>query len=354
MSLTIFQHSERRPVMRLKKGINIGGYLSQCIHTMEHYKSFISEDDIRRIKEWGFDHVRLPIDHEVLESDEGEAKPEGYEIVRRVISWCRKYDLDMVLDLHKAYGYDFNDAGNKQMNSLFNNEALKQRFIKLWEKIAGEYGMYDNVAFELLNEVVEDDISESWNDLIRRTVPEIRSIAKKTPIIYGGVRWNSASTVKYLEVPEDDNIIFTFHFYEPLIFTHQKAHWMENMDKEDVMDYPDSMENYRRRSDALGYQGGPVSTAKSQTMGPEFIREVMAQAAEAAKNAGVELYCGEFGTIDQAPAEDTLRWFQDVYRVIKEFDIGCAIWTYKEKDFGLIDSHYDSIRDGILRAMRDR
>ena len=85
-------------------------------------------------------------------------------------------------------------------------------------------------------------------------------------------------------------------------------------------------------------------------MGPGFMREMMAEAVEAAKNAGVGLYCGEFGVIDQAPAEGTLRWFRDVFKVFRELDIGWAIWTYKEKDFGLIDSHYDSIREGIIRA----
>ncbi|NLK88328.1 MAG: glycoside hydrolase family 5 protein [Clostridiaceae bacterium] len=336
--------------MKLIKGINLGGYLSQCRHSNEHYEGFIRESDIKQIRDWGFDHVRLPIDYEVLETEDGMMKTEGYGYVSQAISWCEKYDLNIVLDLHKAYGYDFNDAGDKARNNLFTNEELKQRFIKLWTNIANEYGKYSNVAFELLNEVVEEENAEAWNELIRRTVPVIRSITKETPIIYGGIQWNSAGTLKYLEIPEDDNIIFTFHFYEPLVFTHQKAHWMEKMDKSAEMDYPDSMENHRMRSAALGYQGGAVCSAKSETMGPGFMREMMAEAVEAAKNAGVGLYCGEFGVIDQAPAEGTLRWFRDVFKVFRELDIGWAIWTYKEKDFGLIDSHYDSIREGIIRA----
>ncbi len=338
--------------MKLKRGINLGGYLSQCIHSPEHYESFIGENDIKQVAEWGFDHIRLPIDYEVLETEEGRVKPEGYRYVRRVISWCQKYDLNAVLDIHKAYGYDFNDAGNKAKNNLFTNEELKQRFIRLWVILANEYGRYDNVAFELLNEVVEEENAELWNELIRRTVPVIRDITKNTPIIYGGIQWNSAGTLKYLEIPEDDNIIFTFHFYEPLVFTHQKAHWMERMDKSADMDYPDSMGLYRMRSAELGYQGGAVCTAKSETMGPGFMREMMAEAVEAAKNAGVDLYCGEFGVIDHAPAEGTLRWFRDIFKTFSEYDIGWAIWTYKEKDFGLIDTHYDSIRESIINASR--
>ena len=68
----------------------------------------------------------------------------------------------------------------------------------------------------------------------------------------------------------------------------------------------------------------------------------------AAENAGVGLYCGEFGVIDQAPQPDTLRWFKDVKKVFAENHIGGAVWTYKEKDFGLIGEHYDSIRGEVI------
>lgn len=334
--------------MKLKRGINLGGYLSQCSHSKEHYEGFIGEHDIGQLAGWGFDHVRLPIDYEVLETEKGVIKPEGYGFVNQVISWCQKYDLDIVLDLHKAYGYDFNDAGNVTKNNLFTNEELKQRFIKLWENIANVYGRYSNVAFELLNEVVEEENTDLWNELIKKAVSAIRRIAKETPIIYGGIQWNSASTLKYLEVPQEDNIIFTFHFYEPLIFTHQKAYWVEEISKEMEVNYPVSMEYYKIQSAAIGNKGAAVVNAKSEIMGPEFIREMIAEAVKAAEDAGVGLYCGEFGVIDQAPVGSTLRWFEDMDKVFREYDIGCAIWTYKQKDFGLIDSHYDGIRKDLI------
>lgn len=40
-------------------GVNLGGWLSQCSHSVEHYKSFISEENIRKIADMGADHVRL-------------------------------------------------------------------------------------------------------------------------------------------------------------------------------------------------------------------------------------------------------------------------------------------------------
>ena len=35
--------------MKLERGINLGGYLSQCVHNTEHYDAFIQEEDLSLI-----------------------------------------------------------------------------------------------------------------------------------------------------------------------------------------------------------------------------------------------------------------------------------------------------------------
>ncbi len=334
--------------MKLERGLNLGGYLSQCTHNMYHYSTFIGKADIEQIAAWGFDHIRLPIDYEVLEDKEGNRIEEGYELVRSVCDCCRDNRLDVILDLHKAYGYDFNDAGNRQKNDLFHNPYLQERFVNLWNSITTEFKDCENVAFELLNEVVEKENALLWNDLIDKTVSAIRKIDSFVPIIYGGIQWNSASTLKLLKIPEDKNIIFTFHFYEPLLFTHQKAHWVKQMDPQKDIFYPESMDYYRSQSAALGEQGEAVLNSKAENMGKEFLEEMVKEAVLAAKKAGTQLYCGEFGVIDQAPVLDTLRWFRDVHAVFEKYQIGCSIWTYKDMDFGLTEKHYEEIREDLI------
>ena len=93
--------------MKLYRGINFGGYLSQCEHTLEHYATFITKEDVKKVKDLGFDHIRLPIDYEVLETKEGYEYTEGIAYVNQFLLWCEEYEMDVVLDLHKAYGYDF-------------------------------------------------------------------------------------------------------------------------------------------------------------------------------------------------------------------------------------------------------
>ena len=337
--------------MVLKKGINLGGFLSQCVHTEEHYDSFIVKEDIERIKSFGFDHVRLPIDSEVIEYSNGNVIEEGYERIDEIINWTRDCGLDIILDLHKVEGYDFNDADNDEKNNLFVSERLQERYLNIWNEVSKRFCKYDNVAFELLNEVVEDKNADAWNVLIKKAVSTIRNNTKDSYIIYGGILWNSASTLKLLESPADDKIIFTFHFYEPLLFTHQKAYWVKTMDPSWEISYPGEKEEYIEKSAILGNQGLAVSGSKYSEFGIEFIEDQISEAIKVGKEKNVRLYCGEFGVIDQAPIEDTLKWFDDVFTVFEKYDIGFSIWTYKEKDFGLVDAHYDPIRERLVERI---
>lgn len=334
--------------MPYKKGINLGGYFSQCVHTKEHYESFICEKDIVQIANWGFDHVRVPMDYEFLESEEGEPKEENYLLLERLLKWCSQSDLSVILDLHKTPGYDFNDAEKEGKNNLFESPSLQERFLALWKTLAGRFGSNQDIAFELLNEVVNPEFAKPWNALIDRAVKAIREVAKDTLIIYGGVEWNSVKNVPLLEKPLDSNIMYTFHYYEPLLFTHQKAGWVAAMKPDEDIPYPDDMGWYKEKSRQLGLQGKPVVESKATTMGVEFHEEMMETAIQYCKQMGVKLYCGEFGVIDQAAEEDTRHWYQDILTLFKKYGIGYALWSYKEMNFGFAGRHYDSAREVII------
>jgi aryl-phospho-beta-D-glucosidase BglC (GH1 family) len=64
-----------------QRGINLGGWISQCNLRKEHYDTFIVEDDIKRIASWGLDHIRVPLDYELVETEEGEYKEEEFKYI---------------------------------------------------------------------------------------------------------------------------------------------------------------------------------------------------------------------------------------------------------------------------------
>lgn len=322
-----------RRFIGFEKGINLGGWLSQCNHTKERYDNFIKEEDIKIIAEHGMDHIRVPFDYELIQDETGNLKEEGFAYIDECIEWCDKYHLHMILDLHKTKGYSF-DVGEKE-EGFFESPELQDRFILLWEKIAIRYGnLEDMLAFELLNEVVAPEVALQWNEIIKRTIEKIREYAKNMKIIVGGVCNNSVMKVKLLDVPYDENIVYNFHCYEPLIFTHQTAHWVNNMPIDFHIEYPGTIEAYREASKILDEIYKECYLIEGvDSIGPEFFETIFEEAIIKAEENNAMLYCGEYGVIDQADKESALRWFKDIHGVFEKHNIGYAAWTYREMDF---------------------
>lgn len=205
-----------------KKGVNLGGWLSQCCHTKEHYDSFITEEDIKKISGWMVDHVRLPIDYNLLEDENGFFLEEGFAYIDNAVSWCKNAGLNIIIDLHKTAGYSF-DKGEGE-SGFFESLSLQERFMKLWERIAERYAVSDGtIAFELLNEVTEQSYGPTWNKLIKSCIERIRPIAPDSFILVGSYWQNSPDAIPDLEAPYDDKVVYNFHCYDPMMLNIPKG-----------------------------------------------------------------------------------------------------------------------------------
>ena len=308
-----------------KKGVNLGGWFSQCDYSEDRLNNFITEADFKQIAALGFDHVRIPIDYNVIQNPDGTMRPEGLRRIDAALALCDKYGLKTVLDLHKTPGYSF-DAEEKEAG-FFENESYQERFYWIWETLAEWFGgMSDRVAFELLNEVTEARFLPAWKRISRECVRRIRFFAPDTIILLGSYNWNSARTVPELDAPYDDKVVYNFHFYEPHAFTHQGAYWMPEL-----------------RDKRMAYADCGASE--------QWFEDFLAPAVEKAKKENCELYCGEFGVIDVVPPEEAVKWFKDLHTVFERHDIAHAMWTWKQMDFGLIDARMDGVRDALLELL---
>ena len=125
-------------------GMGIGGWLTNykrfnvlpldkrldiTIGDMEHFESYITESDVINIKSMGLDHVRLGFDQIVLEEAPFKYRKRIFKLLSEFVSWCQKHDLGVVLNLHKAIG---NYCDIEEKETLFDSEALWDRFIALW------------------------------------------------------------------------------------------------------------------------------------------------------------------------------------------------------------------------------
>lgn len=337
------------------KGVNLGGWISQFDkYDVAHFESFITENDIKDISELGFDHVRVPVDYNVLEDEEGKPIESGFVYLKNCLTWCEKYNLNMVIDLHECYGYSF-DPLKKDMDraKFFYDDALQARFLNLWKRIAECFkDNSDRVAFEPLNEVVLREVADAWNVVIKKYIKTIREICPDHYIIIGGVCYNNVMSVPLLENPNDDKVAFNFHCYEPLIFTHQGAYWVENMKPDFRVGYPKPVDEYRDLSTKLTNDlSGAIFAENVKVMGPEFFEDIFAPAIETAKEYNVPLYCGEYGVIDLADNNDKIRWLKDIHGAFNKYGIGHALWNYKEKDFGFVDESFASVKDEFIKCL---
>mgnify|MGYP002518831272 CR=1 FL=1 len=55
--------------------------------------------------------------------------------------------------------------------------------------------------------------------------------------------------------------------------------------------------------------------------------------------------------IKEDDINDTLSWYQDISKVFDKYGIGRAAWTYKAMDFGLMEEHYASRRNEIIKCL---
>ena len=333
-------------------GINLGGWLSQCVHTKEHYDSFIHEEDIETIKKWGMDHFRVPVDYELVERGAGDYKEDGFQYLQNAIDWAGKNGLNMVLDLHKTAGFSF-DEGEAE-TGFFENEEYQERFYLLWEEFAKRFGKYsDRLSFELLNEVTKKEYCDTWNRISRTCVERIRKYAPDIKILIGGYYNNAIESLKDIAPPYDENIVYNFHCYEPLIFTHQGAHWIPTMDNDFRMPFDVTYKEYKQntRNNLEGFTINFDSYNENDKIGIEFFRDLVKEAVRVADERNVALYCGEFGVINLAEPEDSKKWYEMICKCFDEYGIGRAAWSFRQMDFGIEDEHMASVRDDILKMI---
>ncbi|MFW6306069.1 MAG: glycoside hydrolase family 5 protein [Bacillota bacterium] len=337
--------------MKINTGVNLGGWISQYgEYDSKHFDTFIQEEDIKQIADWGIDHIRLPIDYPVIVDEKDFTyKEKGFEYIDRCIKWCQKVGLSIVLDLHQTPGYSFTSL---ESNNLFVNPEMQEEFIEIWKEFSRRYSSEgEDVIFELLNEIVEPD-SSRWNKLAHETINAIRELDEDRVIIYGGNYYNSIFELENIQLVDDPNVVYTFHYYLPLLFTHQKASWSPiTSDFDSVFKYPGEIpglsEKVEEKPELYSYEKRYIG----QEMNKELLRRELKPALDFIAETGREVYCGEFGVIERVDRESRLNWHRDFIELLNEYNIPRAVWTYKEMDFRLVDHDSNVVDEELVNIV---
>ena len=207
---------------KIFKGTNIAHWLSQSIRRGAERDSFFQEKDVVLIKSLGFDHIRLTIDEEQMWDENGARRNEAFILLTNCLDWCQKHDLKVIVNLHILRSPKLNAV----LKPSLTDPKEQERFFKLWSDLSATLKKYSlsDVAYELTNERTAND-PEKWNNLVSNAVTEIRKLEPERILVIGSNIWQSAKTFDVLKVPNDKNIILSFHFYEPFLLTLFHAGW---------------------------------------------------------------------------------------------------------------------------------
>ncbi len=321
--LPVFMYSQD---MLFHKGINLTNWFqSESPQTIQFNK--FTKQDIEEIKSLGADVIRLPINLHYMTSGSPDytLDPLFVYMLDQVIDWAEELKINLILDNHT-----FDVA---QSTSIHIDSAL----IPVWSNIAERYKSRSKyIYYEILNE--PHGIADStWNRIQLLTLHAIRKIDTIHTIIVGPAGWNSYNNLSAMPVYEDTNLIYTFHFYDPFVFTHQGAGWADpSMVTLSNVPFPYNSALMPLCPDTLKgtWIEGSLNNYKNEGT-VSNVQRLLNIADNFQKSRHVKLYCGEFGVLmNNAPDSDRTYWYKTVREYLESKNIAWTTWDYKA-GFGL-------------------
>ncbi|MGD0166766.1 MAG: cellulase family glycosylhydrolase [Gaiellaceae bacterium] len=315
----------------LGRGVNISHWLSQSERRGQERRAWFVQTDVERLAACGFDHLRFPVDEEQLWNERGERESEAFELLEQGLGWCEQAGLRTVVDLHIVRSHHF----NVDTNRLFAEPAEQDKFCALWADLSQALARWsvDRVYYELLNEPKTPDDGD-WNKLAARALAEVRVHEPERMVAIDSNGTADPRMFSGLRVPEDENLILSFHFYDPLLFTHYRAYWSEVNAYEGPIDYPGELapkEDWDELPESVRF-----GARNERVFGAPDIERVLAPALALAGETGMPLWCGELGALGTTPDVARARWYRDVLGALDRHGIPWTLWDYKG-DFGIFD-----------------
>jgi len=266
--------------------------------------TFIRESDIKTIKDWGANCIRVPFNYRLVEFEDRpfSLNEEGLSYLDRVVDWCQKHELYCILDMHAAPGGQ-NEGWHSDHHGtpdFFGNNFNIDRYLRLWHFLADRYFTSSAVAgYDVLNEPVVKTTQERMvKDVYEKVTKEIRDVDDRHIIFLEGNVWGQR--LKFLGTPKDKNTAYSVHMYAPIEFT---------FNLEVDLTYPCKVYNLMWDKKMF-----------------EFLAKQYTKFTQAHK---VPLYVGEFGVNWRDGHYGELNWVKDMLEVMEHHQVAWSYWTYK-------------------------
>lgn len=297
------------PASPIARCMNLGGSLEAPNEGDWGYT--VRKQDLERLKEAGFDTVRLPVKwsgHADAEAPYA-INPDFTARIQEIAGWADEAGLQIIVDVH-------------HYNELMKDpDAHRERLGALWTQISNAFeGAPDSLIFELINEP-NDRMTVRKTDAVNRELLSI--VREKHPdrwVIVGSAGWGGLDALLKSRPPQDDRIILTFHSYEPYAFTHQGAFFADP-------------------PPPTGTRWGTRDDIATMRLGANL-------AAKFARDEGRPMLLGEFGVYEEVPLDQRVAWTRSMRELAEERQIGWCYW-----DYATTFKAYNLERDTWIRSM---
>jgi hypothetical protein len=274
----------------------------------------VTEDHFRVLRSWNANHIRWQLrwggfphgPADTANATEYEAWLEtALEHVDSLLPVCRELGIKILLDLQTPPGgRDQNDKW-----PLFYSKTFQDTFLIVWEKMANRYKNETQImGYDLMNEPDDRDLVPglmNWRDLAIEAVQRIRPIDTLHPIFVEASPVSGPTTLPKFEPLPFDNIMYSFHMYEPYQFIYQNVY----------------------TNDTPIYYPGIVA---GKMWNKEQLRALLQPNVDWQKAHNVSIHIGEFSAIRWAPGNSTCNWLNDVIELFEEFGWNWDYHAFRE------------------------
>jgi hypothetical protein len=335
------------------------------------WRKSLTRDDLAALEAAGFDFIRMPVDPAPFLSDRTEAFRD--RLVASVVESAELVNaagLKVVVDIHLIPGSGTRGPG---MAEVMDDPAMFERYVELVRTLAQALSKKDpeKIAFEPMNEPILDcDGTSDWPDRLQRLYAAARASATRLTLVLSGACYANADALARIDpaaIP-DDNVIWTFHSYEPFLLTHQGATWAgdfigyvtglpyppyavprEELDAalEAIRQRIRDEAPWSRRQGLLDYLDEQAAMIDTKEKLDAAIEKPFATVAKWATKNGIppqDIYLGEFGMIRQeygnpyvVPGAERAAYVRDVIGHAERHGFSWSIWEYGGA-FGIVDA----------------
>ena len=318
------------------KGVNLTNWFQASAPHQIQFSKY-TKKDFERIKLVGADAIRLPINLHAMTQGAPDylLDPLFLEFLDEAVTWSEDLQINLILDNHT-----FDVASST-------DPAIGDVLVKVWKQMAAHYKNRSGYVFyEVLNEPhgIADGV---WGSIQQSVIDAIRTEDAVHYIIVGGANWNSYNNLSALPVYSDTKLIYTFHFYDPFVFTHQGASW-SNPSMAPLGGVPFPYRAGDMPATPASLKGTWIESALNNYANDGTVEKVKAWidiAVNFKNTRSVPVFCGEFGVyIPNSSNTDRVFWYEVVRKYLEEKNIPWTIWDY-QGGFGLFEKGSNELFD---------